>query len=111
MMENKTQATSWQSLYVRANGIKTHFIVAGQGEPIVLVHGGGPGASGEYGWRRNIPALAEHFQVFALDRIGFGLTDKPAIVHSDQLLADHLADFIDALGLDQLCLMGNSMGA
>ena len=110
-MAEMTQVKPWQSLYVRANGVKTHFIVAGQGEPIVLVHGGGPGASGEYGWRKNIPALVEHFQVFALDRIGFGLTDKPEIVHSDQLLADHLADFIDALGLDRLCLMGNSMGA
>lgn len=70
-----------------------------------------PGASGEYGWRRNIPALAQHFQVFALDRIGFGLSDKPAITHTDQLFADHLADFIDAVGLDQVYLMGNSMGA
>lgn len=101
----------FQSLFVRANGIKTHFIVAGRGEPIVLVHGGGPGASGEYGWRRNIPALAEYFQVFALDRIGFGLTDKPPISFSDQVLADHLADFIDVLGFDRLSLMGNSMGA
>ena len=110
-MAETTQAKPWQSLYVRANGIKTRFIVAGEGEPIVLVHGGGPGASGEYGWRRNIPALAQHFQVFAIDRIGFGLTDKPAITHTDQLLADHLADFIDAVGLDQVYLMGNSMGA
>ena len=70
-MAEMTQAKPWQSLYVRANGVKTHFIVAGQGEPLVLVHGGGPGASGEYGWRKNIPALVEHFQVFALDRIGF----------------------------------------
>jgi 2-hydroxy-6-oxonona-2,4-dienedioate hydrolase len=102
---------AYQSLFVRANGIKTHFIVAGKGAPLVLVHGGGPGASGEYGWRRNIPALAEHFQVFALDRIGFGVTDKPAITQTDQVLANHLADFIDALCLDQLYLMGNSMGA
>ena len=110
MAETRNGGT-YQSLFLRANGVKTHFIVTGKGEPIVLVHGGGPGASGEYGWRRNIPALAEHFQVFALDRIGFGLTDKPAIAYSDQVLADHLADFIDALGLDQLYLMGNSMGA
>lgn len=102
---------AFQALFVRANGVKTHFIVAGKGEPIVLVHGGGPGASGEFGWRRNIPALAEHFQVFAPDRIGFGLTDKPSVSYSDQLLADHLADFIDAVGLDQMHLIGNSMGA
>lgn len=102
---------NFHSLFVRANGIRTHFIVAGKGEPVVLVHGGGPGANGEYGWRRNIPALAEHFQVFALDRIGFGLTEKPFIAYSDQVLADHLADFIDAVCLDRLHLVGNSMGA
>ncbi len=36
--------TPFRSLYVRANGIKTHFVVAGDGAPLVLVHGGGPGA-------------------------------------------------------------------
>lgn len=104
-------AGKFQSVYVRVNGIKTRFLVAGDGDPLVLVHGGGPGASGEYGWRRNIPALAEHFQVYALDRIGFGLTDKPLISYSDQVLADHLAGFIDALCLEQVYMMGNSMGA
>ncbi len=68
---------TFQSLFVNVNGVKTRFIVAGQGVPLVLVHGGGPGSSGEYGWWRNIPALAQHFQVFALDRIGVGLTDTP----------------------------------
>ena len=102
---------TYQSLFVNANGVKTRFIVAGQGLPLVLVHGGGPGASGEYGWRQNIPALAQHFQVFALDRIGFGLTDKPADELGDPVLAQHLADFIDALCLKELYMMGNSMGA
>ena len=102
---------TYQSLFVDADGVKTLFIVAGQGMPIVLVHGGGPGASGEYGWWRNIPALAEHFQVFALDRIGSGLTDKPTEEFGDPVLARHLADFIDALCLDELYMMGNSMGA
>lgn len=102
---------TFQSLFVNAAGVKTHFIVAGQGFPIVLVHGGGPGASGEYGWWRNIPALAEHFQVFALDRIGSGLTDKPTKEFGDPVLARHLADFIDALCLEEVYMMGNSMGA
>jgi pimeloyl-ACP methyl ester carboxylesterase len=106
-----TPTEPFQSLFVDANGVKTRFIVAGQGMPLVLVHGGGPGASGEYGWRQNIPALAQHFQVFALDRIGFGLTDKPVDELGDPVLAQHLADFIDALCLKELYMMGNSMGA
>jgi len=103
--------TPFRSLYVRVNGIKTHFVVAGDGAPLVLVHGGGPGSSGEAGWRHTIPALAKHFQVYALDRIGFGLSDKPIIPFSDQVLANHLADFIDVLCLERPYMMGNSMGA
>ncbi len=110
-MATMSKDKPFYSLYVRVNGMKTRFVVAGDGDPLVLVHGGGPGASGEYGWRRNIPALAEHFQVYALDRIGFGLTDKPLISYSDQVLADHLAGFIDALCLERVHMMGNSMGA
>jgi len=104
-------ANSFQSLFVNANGVKTRFIVAGQGRPVVLVHGGGPGSSGEYGWWRNIPVLAKHFQVFALDRIGFGHTDTPEDELGDQVLARHLADFIDAVCLKDVYMIGNSMGA
>ena len=53
-----TPTNTFQSLFVNANGVKTRFIVAGQGRPVVLVHGGGPGSSGEYGWWRNVPVLA-----------------------------------------------------
>jgi pimeloyl-ACP methyl ester carboxylesterase len=104
-------ANSFQSLFVNANGVKTRFIVAGQGRPVVLVHGGGPGSSGEYGWWRNIPVLAKYFQVFAPDRIGFGLTDTPEDELGDQVLARHLADFIDAVCLKDVYMIGNSMGA
>ena len=104
-------ANSFQSLFVNANGVKTRFIVAGQGRPVVLVHGGGPGSSGEYGWWRNIPVLAKHFQVFAPDRIGFGLTDTPEDELGDQVLARHLADFIDAVCLKDVYMVGNSMSA
>jgi len=106
-----TPTNTFQSLFVNANGVKTRFIVAGQGRPVVLVHGGGPGSSGEYGWWRNIPVLAQHFQVFALDRIGFGLTDTPEGELGDPVLARHLADFIDAVCLKEVYMIGNSMGA
>lgn len=106
-----TPTNTFQSLFVNANGVKTRFIVAGQGRPVVLVHGGGPGSSGEYGWWRNIPVLAQHFQVFALDRIGFGLTDTPQDELGDPVLARHLADFIDAVCLKEVYMIGNSMGA
>jgi pimeloyl-ACP methyl ester carboxylesterase len=103
--------TPWRSSFVRVNGIKTHYVEAGDGEPLILVHGGGPGASGEHGFRQNIPAFARHFRVYALDLIGYGLTDKPPIDYWEQPMAEHLAGFIDTLCLERVRLLGNSMGA
>jgi pimeloyl-ACP methyl ester carboxylesterase len=97
---------------INVNGVRTHFVEAGEGEPVVLVHGAGPGAFAWAGWRQTIPALAAHFHVYALDTLGFGLTDKPTdIVYSDQASVDHLAGFIDTLCLDKVNLLGNSRGA
>src|SRR5580700_3746304 len=99
------------SSFVNVRGIKTHYVEAGSGEPIVFVHGAGPGANGWAGWRQTIPVLAKHFRVYALDTLGFGFTDKPDIVYSDQASVNHLLGFLDALCLDAVNLCGNSRGA
>jgi 2-hydroxy-6-oxonona-2,4-dienedioate hydrolase len=99
------------SSFVDVRGVRTHYVEAGSGEPLVLVHGAGPGAYGWAGWRQTIPVLARHFHVFAIDTLGFGLTAKPDIVYSDQASVDHLAGFLDALCLDTVNLCGNSRGA
>ena len=83
-------ANKFKSWFIRTGGIKTHFIEAGEGDPLILIHGGGPGASGEHNWGNNIESLARHFHVFALDLIGYGLTDKPAIEYSYQAKIDQL---------------------
>ena len=101
----------YRSWFVKYNGMKTHFVEAGDGEPVVLVHGGGPGACGEHNWSNNIPALAKHFHVFAIDLIGYGLTDKPAIEYSYQAKVAHVAGLIDTLGLEKVRMGGNSMGS
>ena len=100
----------FEAAYVLANGIKTHYVHAGQGEPVVLVHGGGPGASGKHNWGKNIAALAKHFSVYAVDLIGYGYTDKPSIDYTYKAKVDHVASFIDALCLKGVRLSGNSMG-
>lgn len=114
----RTAEQDWQVVVneVRARhetvyGVKTHYVTAGDGEPVILLHGGGAGASGRAGWPSAIPALAEHFRVYALDQLGYGLTDKPRIEYSFQALVNHLAGFIDALGLNEVRLVGNSQGA
>jgi len=107
--------TSVRSRWVLANGVRTHYVQCGDAGPaVVLCHGAGPGGSGNAGFRMMIPALAEHFQVYAPDQLSFGQTDaRPHAwpVKGYQSLVDHVADFIDALCLDEVLLAGNSQGA
>src|SRR3546814_14421793 len=62
-----------------ANGIRTNYIEAGDPSlpSLVLIHGSGPGVTAFANWNGVIPALAEHFHVFAPDMVGFGYTDVP----------------------------------
>lgn len=92
-------------------GVRTHYVESGEGDPVILVHGGGPGASGAAGWGKLLPLLAPSFQVLAIDLIGSGRSDKPLVDYSFQTLVDHLAGFIDTLGFTSVRLVGNSQGA
>ena len=90
------------------HGIKINYYEAGQGPPIILLHGFGACA---YTWRHVIPDLAAQHRVFTLDLKGYGLSDKPADGHyavSDQ--ADMVVDFIRRQDLHDLVIMGHSMG-
>jgi pimeloyl-ACP methyl ester carboxylesterase len=71
------------------------YLVKGNREskPLLLVHGFGPGAS-SYEWRKNVDALAEHFRVYALDLLGYGLSDRPAIDYTAETYADLISDFL-----------------
>ena len=61
--------------FVDVGGIRTRYYDYGQGEPIVMLHGGS--RSGANVFSRNIPGLAKRFRVLAMDRLGSGLTDNP----------------------------------
>lgn len=100
-----------RSLYETVYGVKTHYVKQGEGEPVLLIHGGGPGAAGSTSWERLMDALAPHFTVYAIDLLGFGETDKPIIDYCLQTFVEHVAGFIDALGLKKVRIMGNSQGA
>ncbi|MEX0729803.1 MAG: alpha/beta hydrolase [Aquisalimonadaceae bacterium] len=101
------------SRFVDAGGIRTHYLHVGTGTPVILIHGGGAGADAYGNWSGVIPEFAKHHEVFAMDMIGFGKTDKPdpeSFTYSTQARVDHLIAFIDALGLKSVSLVGNSMG-
>jgi 2-hydroxymuconate-semialdehyde hydrolase len=96
---------------ILANGIQTNYHEHGQGEPVVLIHGSGPGVTGWANWRLTIPALAENFRVIAPDIVGFGYTERPANVqYNMQTWVSHIFGFMDALGIEKAHIVGNSFG-
>jgi pimeloyl-ACP methyl ester carboxylesterase len=88
-------------------GFRLHYREAGQGEPVVLLHGlGGDGSR----WGPNILPLATNFHVIALDQIGFGQSEKPLANYHNGMLSEFLVEFLKALGIQKASLVGNSMG-
>ena len=97
--------------FVDAGGIRTNHHEAGEGKPVILIHGSGPGVSAWANWRMNIPELAKTHRVLAPDLVGFGFTDRPdGIEYGREVWVKHLADYMDALGIDQADIVGNSFG-
>ena len=84
---------------------------AGTGPPVVMLHGGGPGASGVSNYSRNIDALAAHFRVVVPDMPGYGGSAK-GVDQADPFgyLADMIRGLLDELAIDTAHLIGNSYG-
>jgi haloacetate dehalogenase len=76
--------TEIRSLTVRPNGIRQHYLEAGNGPPVVLLHGF-PETS--YAWRHQIPVLARRYRVIAPDLRGYGDTEKPASGYDKRTMA------------------------
>jgi pimeloyl-ACP methyl ester carboxylesterase len=100
-----------QSRLVRVDDIRTHYLEAGSGFPVVLLHSGEYGACAELSWEYNIDALAEHFRVIAPDWLGFGGTDKIYDFETGSARrVRHLARFLEALDVRAAFFAGSSMG-
>jgi len=81
------------------------------GTPVLFVHSVDAGAS-SFMWRRNFADLGEDHPVYALDLLGFGLSDKPAAApYSADLYVELIADFIEGVIARPACVVGNNLGA
>ncbi|HEY6368199.1 MAG TPA: alpha/beta hydrolase [Candidatus Binatia bacterium] len=91
--------------------IKTHFLEAGEGPALVLLHGGEYGASAEITWKHNIGPLAERFHVIAPDMLGWGETDK-IYNFSDPAghRIRHIKRFLETVGITKASFVGSSSG-
>jgi 4,5:9,10-diseco-3-hydroxy-5,9,17-trioxoandrosta-1(10),2-diene-4-oate hydrolase len=94
--------------FVTAGGVRMRYWCAGeQGSPILLLHA--LACSADF-WARVMAPLSKRHRVFALDLVGFGLSDKPDASYTAAYLAGTVRNFLDALGLERVHLVGNSMG-
>lgn len=107
------EPTRYEQKFIDAEGIRTCYIEEGEGDPLILVHGGGAGANSYGNWAGSLPLFAKHFRTIAVDMLGFGDTAKPdpaSFTYSQPARNAHLAAFVRALGLPKANLIGNSMG-
>ena len=101
--------------YVDVDGIRTRYFERGQGENLVLIHGGRfgfPSYSADV-WGLNLEGLSQHFHVWAFDKLGQGYTDNPKSDsdYTKRAYVRHAYGFIRAMGIDRASLVGHSMGA
>lgn len=92
-------------------GVYTHLHEAGNGPPLLLLHGSGPGVSAWANWRPVLATFAEHFHVIAPDQLGFGTTAAPSDGrYGRKAWTDHALALMDELGIEHFSVLGNSMG-
>ena len=93
---------------VQVNGIKVHYKIYGEGEPLLFIHG--LGSSGR-DWETQVNYFSPRYQVIVLDVRGHGSTTKPPGPYSVSLFAKDCAEMMITLGVEQAHVVGISMGA
>jgi 2-hydroxy-6-oxonona-2,4-dienedioate hydrolase len=96
------------SRFVKLPSGNVHYNVAGEGHPLILLHGSGPGATGWSNFGPNIQRLAEQFTCYAVDMPGWGESDP--VTPEDRDHVQTALEFMDELGIDKAAFIGNSMG-
>lgn len=101
----------------RAGGLASHTLFAGdpKAEPLLLLHGAGPGAHAGSNWSKVMPDLAKHFYVIAPDLSGFGKSEFPDPIPTHIMgwighRVDQILALLDELGIERTHVVGNSMG-
>ncbi len=92
---------------VNIKGIKTHVLIKGKGEPLILVHGS---QMNLYDWRYNIDIFAKHFKVYAFDMVGCGFTDKPRASYTPDYFADYINNIMEHYGINEASFVASSWG-
>lgn len=96
---------------VQTGDIVTNYHDVGEGDPVLLLHGSGPGVSAWANWRLPIEHLSPRLRLLAPDFAGFGYTTAPdGVEYSRELWLGQVVAFLDALGIERTSVVGNSFG-
>lgn len=110
-MRKKDLTAESTSKYAQVGSHRLHYHEAGEGVPLVMLHGGGPGAGGWSNFSRNIGPFSEKYRTILLDQPGFGKSDKPEMSGAlGETFARIINDFLDVLRIERAHFLGNSMG-
>jgi 4,5:9,10-diseco-3-hydroxy-5,9,17-trioxoandrosta-1(10),2-diene-4-oate hydrolase len=110
-MTHLSQPASPEARFATVGSRRIHYVEEGSGPVVLLLHGGGPGASGQSNYARNISALAARFRVIVPDMPGYGRSSK-GISDTDPFgdLAASMHGFLDVLQVGRAHVVGNSLG-
>jgi 2-hydroxymuconate-semialdehyde hydrolase len=96
---------------IETGGFKTNYHDEGEGSPILLLHGSGPGVSAWANWKFTIPELSKNKRVLAPDLVGFGYTERKIDVKCNmKIWVKQIIDFLDGLGIEKPDIVGHSFG-
>jgi pimeloyl-ACP methyl ester carboxylesterase len=109
---NSQPLSKWVSRYapgkiIELDGLSTHYIEKGAGEPVILLHGFFFDSNM---WNENIDALAQNYKVYAIDLWGFGYSTREPLDYGYPLYTQQLLKFMNALDIQKASLVGQSMG-
>jgi pimeloyl-ACP methyl ester carboxylesterase len=89
------------------NGIQLHYVIGGQGDPVVLLHGW---PETWYAWHKIMPALAKNYTVIAPDLRGLGDSSKPPTGYDGKTVAEDIHQLVTQLGFETIFLVGHDIG-
>lgn len=95
---------------IELNGVRTHYAELGDGPPLLLVHGSGPGIDAAMTWDPVLRPLIERFRTIVVDAPGYGRSDMLAVPDTPANVAAHLTALLDELGVDEFSAVGHSRG-
>ena len=114
MNKHTTLKESDCSYTIKVAGVKIHCNEAGEGKPLLCIHGGGPGASAWSNFKQNIPAItAAGYRMLMMDMPGYGKSEFDDGTKEDffDYMGCMLEDFLQAIGIgDAVDVIGNSLG-